>query len=148
MGQAMARRLLEADHDLVVYNRTPEKLAEIASLGAGVSKSIGEAARHGGVVVTMLADDTALAHVGRGPGGLVETLPQGGVHIAMGTHQIRSEEHTSELQSLMRTSYAVFCLKKKKRDQNTNTDKIAQTQETTSQRIPPDHHHPDDNYIA
>src|SRR3546814_8235367 len=28
---------------------------------------------------------------------------------------LRSEEHTSELQSLMRTSYAVFCLKKKKR---------------------------------
>src|SRR3546814_8756434 len=28
--------------------------------------------------------------------------------------QARSEEHTSELQSLMRTSYAVFCLKKKK----------------------------------
>src|SRR3546814_1651642 len=27
--------------------------------------------------------------------------------------QVRSEEHTSELQSLMRTSYAVFCLKKK-----------------------------------
>src|SRR3546814_5242091 len=32
----------------------------------------------------------------------------------------RSEEHTSELQSLMRISYAVFCLKKKKND-NTNT---------------------------
>src|SRR3546814_7626767 len=29
---------------------------------------------------------------------------------------IRSEEHTSELQSLMRISYAVFCLKKKKKD--------------------------------
>src|SRR3546814_3608170 len=29
-------------------------------------------------------------------------------------HRVRSEEHTSELQSLMRTSYAVFCLKKKK----------------------------------
>src|SRR3546814_4375336 len=28
-------------------------------------------------------------------------------------YQLRSEEHTSELQSLMRTSYAVFCLKKK-----------------------------------
>src|SRR3546814_4950178 len=34
--------------------------------------------------------------------------------------QIRSEEHTSELQSLMRISYAVFCLKKKK-TQNTRT---------------------------
>src|SRR3546814_9451864 len=32
----------------------------------------------------------------------------------------RSEEHTSELQSLMRISYAVFCLKKKKNKQNTN----------------------------
>src|SRR3546814_4403562 len=30
---------------------------------------------------------------------------------------LRSEEHTSELQSLMRTSYAVFCLKKKKHHQ-------------------------------
>src|SRR3546814_3596087 len=36
----------------------------------------------------------------------------------------RSEEHTSELQSLMRISYAVFCLKKKKQDNtyNQNTD--------------------------
>src|SRR3546814_6975478 len=32
--------------------------------------------------------------------------------------QHRSEEHTSELQSLMRISYAVFCLKKKKQQQN------------------------------
>src|SRR3546814_2760084 len=31
-----------------------------------------------------------------------------------GCHLTRSEEHTSELQSLMRNSYAVFCLKKKK----------------------------------
>src|SRR3546814_6749482 len=34
-------------------------------------------------------------------------------HHAAGTGDGRSEEHTSELQSLMRTSYAVFCLKKK-----------------------------------
>src|SRR3546814_3642146 len=33
----------------------------------------------------------------------------------------RSEEHTSELQSLMRISYAVFCLKKKKNNISTNT---------------------------
>src|SRR3546814_6202114 len=32
---------------------------------------------------------------------------------------VRSEEHTSELQSLMRISYAVFCLKKKKKKQTT-----------------------------
>src|SRR3546814_7433237 len=33
----------------------------------------------------------------------------------------RSEEHTSELQSLMRISYAVFCLKQKKKDKNKAT---------------------------
>src|SRR3546814_589462 len=37
-------------------------------------------------------------------------------------YSIRSEEHTSELQSLMRISYAVFCLKKKKKRNNTTSD--------------------------
>src|SRR3546814_3131270 len=35
---------------------------------------------------------------------------------------VRSEEHTSELQSLMRISYAVFCLKKKKQELNESTN--------------------------
>src|SRR3546814_4531486 len=40
-------------------------------------------------------------------------------------HEIRSEEHTSELQSLMRISYAVFCLKKKKyKQKNYQTTRI------------------------
>src|SRR3546814_9927767 len=37
------------------------------------------------------------------------------------TFAIRSEEHTSELQSLMRTTYAVFCLQKKKNRKRKNT---------------------------
>src|SRR3546814_1176012 len=36
-------------------------------------------------------------------------------------HKVRSEEHTSELQSLMRISYAVFCLKKKNSNRNNTT---------------------------
>src|SRR3546814_6241894 len=45
--------------------------------------------------------------------GRLQLCPQIG-HIVIGI-AIRSEEHTSELQSLMRISYAVFCLKKKKK---------------------------------
>src|SRR3546814_6474452 len=44
-------------------------------------------------------------------------------HIAVApsiSHQRRSEEHTSELQSLMRISYAVFCLKKKTKTTHRN----------------------------
>src|SRR3546814_2647064 len=41
--------------------------------------------------------------------------------------QCRSEEHTSELQSLMRISYAVFCLKKKNKDINDKKNNIITT---------------------
>src|SRR3546814_5515957 len=44
----------------------------------------------------------------------------GAVMLSMGGLS-RSEEHTSELQSLMRISYAVFCLKKKKKKKNHKT---------------------------
>src|SRR3546814_4176035 len=49
---------------------------------------------------------------------------------ADGTIPVRSEEHTSELQSLMRISYAVFCLKKKKiRSTKTHTHTTTNTRE-------------------
>src|SRR3546814_9277640 len=47
------------------------------------------------------------------------------VHYARAGGKTRSEEHTSELQSLMRISYAVFCLKKKK-IQKATTNKMIQ----------------------
>src|SRR3546814_14194515 len=58
--------------------------------------------RPGGEVV---ADQTAVVLMDEGVEGL------GGVGVVA---DVGSEEHTSELQSLMRISYAVFCLKKKK----------------------------------
>src|SRR3546814_10181055 len=48
---------------------------------------------------------------------------QAAVRPAVGGGAGRSEEHTSELQSLMRISYAVFCLKKKKKN-NTKKNNI------------------------
>src|SRR3546814_7298932 len=57
---------------------------------------------------------TAPVGHGRG-GGLGVPRPTRRQHPhAHRLQQVRSEEHTSELQSLMRISYAVFCLKKKK----------------------------------
>src|SRR3546814_10488552 len=76
---------------------------------------------------TLLEVDTIVLCTGQEPlRELAEPLRAGGanVHIVGGAdvaaeldakRAIRSEEHTSELQSLMRISYAVFCLKKKKK---------------------------------
>src|SRR3546814_6045396 len=49
-----------------------------------------------------------------------------------GETERRSEEHTSELQSLMRISYAVFCLKKKIQRHNDNKKKVRNMRTTTT----------------
>src|SRR3546814_6651347 len=51
----------------------------------------------------------------------VSTPPRNPPHLHLPEKE-RSEEHTSELQSLMRISYAVFCLKKKTTSKNTRMD--------------------------
>src|SRR3546814_3725246 len=62
--------------------------------------------RRSAVVAFSAADVYAIAEVVR--------RQRGGAAVVMGALS-RSEEHTSELQSLMRISYAVFCLEKKKK---------------------------------
>ena len=88
MGQAMVRRMLEAKHEVGVYNRTPEKAKPLADAGAKILPSIADAARHGDVVYTMLADDAALEDVVFQTGGLLASLPKGGIHVCAGTHGI------------------------------------------------------------
>lgn len=88
MGQGMARRILEAGHDLVVYNRTPDKAAALVEAGAGIAESIAAACAGREAVITMLTDDAALLDVAEQAGGIVAALPKGAVHVAMGTHGI------------------------------------------------------------
>src|SRR5438477_9267934 len=85
MGRAMSRSLLRGGHDLVVYNRTPEKAAELAEAGAKVAGSIAEACEGSEAVLTMVADDAALLEVSA---RVRESLPAGSVPVAMGTHGV------------------------------------------------------------
>src|SRR3546814_6603215 len=62
------------------------------------------------IIVQLLAD-----FLGRPVLALGKRRLEQGAKPGLGPPRQRSEEHTSELQSLMRTSYAVFCLKKKQR---------------------------------
>src|SRR3546814_8082537 len=63
--------------------------------------------------------------------GALSVLPEYLRNAASESGAVRSEEHTSELQSLMRISYAVFCLKKKQHDTQTHhTTTILQPHKT------------------
>ena len=86
MGQAMAARILGGGHDLVVYNRTRAKCAEVEKAGAKVAASMAEACKGRDAVISMVTDDKALAEVVKE--GVVPGLPKGAIHVAMGTHSV------------------------------------------------------------
>ena len=87
MGQAMAGRILGGGHDLVVYNRTREKAAELEKNGAKVAGSIAEACKGREVVISMVSDDKALTEVVK---EISVALEKGAIHVAMGTHGVHA----------------------------------------------------------
>src|SRR3546814_9726559 len=79
-------------------------------------------------------------------GGIARQFRRLGHHQCHGSRCSRSEEHTSELQSLMRISYAVFCLKKKKKYNKTHSTNYITHQ--TSLISHPKHHLSDHIKVA
>jgi len=85
MGAPMAGRLLEAGHDLVVWNRSPERTSATVERGASAAPSPAEAASSADAVVTMLATPDALDAVAFGPRGLASGIRPGTTVIEMST---------------------------------------------------------------
>lgn len=85
MGAPMAGRLLEAGHDLQVWNRTPGRDEGLVARGARRSATPSAAASGAEVVITMLADPPALEQVLFGPDGVSEAIAPGSTFIDMST---------------------------------------------------------------
>ncbi len=85
MGLPMARNLLQAGHKLTVFNRTRTRADQLASLHPIVADTPAAAARDADVLVTMLADDSALEAVTLEPEGALAALPRGAIHLSMST---------------------------------------------------------------
>ena len=95
MGQGMTRRILGGGHDLTVYNRTKEKAAALASEGAAIATSIASVCDGREVVITMVADDTAVKEVVLGKAGVRDSLRAGAIHLCMGTHSVAAVQALS-----------------------------------------------------
>ena len=95
MGGGMASRIHGGGHDLVIYNRTPEKTSALAAAGVRVAPSVSAACEDREIVITMVTDDAALEEVALGEGGIRDSISEGAIHIAMGTHGVAAiDKHT------------------------------------------------------
>ncbi len=89
MGLPMAERLLAADHQLTVYNRTRAKAEALGTQGVTLADSPAAAAEASELVITMLADDAAEEAVLKGEHGLLAS-EFSGVHVACTTLSVAS----------------------------------------------------------
>ncbi|WP_010502689.1 NAD(P)-dependent oxidoreductase [Paenibacillus elgii] len=85
MGFPMAQNLLQAGYELIIFNRTPEKAEPLMHQGARYAGTPLEAAKESNLVITMLSDDAALEEVVMGPNGILNGLPEKGIHISAST---------------------------------------------------------------
>jgi 3-hydroxyisobutyrate dehydrogenase len=85
MGAPMARRLVAAGHDVVVWNRTGSRTAALVESGARTADTPAAAASDAGVVITMLSDPAAVESVLFGPNGVVAALAPGSRLVEMST---------------------------------------------------------------
>lgn len=88
MGGGMARRILDAGHDLVVFDAVTAQTAPFVAAGARAATSVADVCKDRDVVVTMLVEDAVALDVTLGPGGLRDGLTPGSVHLVMGTHGV------------------------------------------------------------
>jgi 3-hydroxyisobutyrate dehydrogenase-like beta-hydroxyacid dehydrogenase len=84
MGSGMAANLLKAGYEVTVYNRTPDKAKPLVEKGARKAAAVADACK-GDVVITMLAEDSAVEGVVFGDAGMLNTLGQGAIHISAST---------------------------------------------------------------
>jgi 3-hydroxyisobutyrate dehydrogenase-like beta-hydroxyacid dehydrogenase len=84
MGTGMAKSLLRAGHRVTVFNRTQSRAEALRADGANVAATVADACRSG-IVMTMVADDAALESQVFGDGGILASLPRGGIHISCST---------------------------------------------------------------
>jgi 3-hydroxyisobutyrate dehydrogenase-like beta-hydroxyacid dehydrogenase len=104
MGAGMAGNLIKAGHEVTVYNRTPEKARALETAGAKVANSVCEVSQ-GDAVITMLANDDAVASVVLGRAGVLASLRPRALHVSSSTISVALSERLSQEHAQYRQRY-------------------------------------------
>jgi 3-hydroxyisobutyrate dehydrogenase-like beta-hydroxyacid dehydrogenase len=97
MGLPRARNLLKAGYQLRVFNRDARKAEALVAEGAQQCLSPGDVVVPGGIVITMVSDNTALENVTLGVDGILEHLEPDSIHVVM---SIISPSYTRKMANL------------------------------------------------
>jgi 3-hydroxyisobutyrate dehydrogenase-like beta-hydroxyacid dehydrogenase len=93
MGRPMAANLIEAGHQVRVWNRSPQPVEELVRKGAEAVAAPREA--FGEFLISMLADDAAVRSVILGS-GMLDAAPRGGIHVNTATISVALTEELTE----------------------------------------------------
>jgi 3-hydroxyisobutyrate dehydrogenase-like beta-hydroxyacid dehydrogenase len=85
MGTAIGERILEAGHELTVYNRTRSKAEPLVQAGAALADGLAELLATNGVCITVVSDDAALEGVVNGGNGVLAGAQAGSILVDMST---------------------------------------------------------------
>ena len=85
MGLPMANNLIDAGYQLIVYNRTAEKARPLVDKGAELAETVSDAVTPGGIVITMLPNDSVVESVVFEEDGILQQLGKEGIHLSMST---------------------------------------------------------------
>jgi 3-hydroxyisobutyrate dehydrogenase len=87
MGRAIAERLMEGGHEIVVWNRTIAKIAPVVEAGARLAETPARLTTEVGIVITCVTDAAALGSIFNGPSGLLAGAAAGKLFVEMSTVQ-------------------------------------------------------------
>jgi 3-hydroxyisobutyrate dehydrogenase-like beta-hydroxyacid dehydrogenase len=105
MGQPISTNILKAGFALRVYNRSAHKAQPLVEQGAQQVSRPRDVVEAGGIVVSMVANDSALESITLGEDGILARLGPGGVHISMSTIAPATARRLSELHAERECAY-------------------------------------------
>ena len=105
MGSAIARQLLNAGHELTVWNRTPASAEQLKGLGAKPAAIPSEAVAHAEVVFTMVMDDAALQSIVF-DAGLLNAMRPESIHVSLSTISVKLSNQLTEAHRAAGTLFA------------------------------------------
>jgi 3-hydroxyisobutyrate dehydrogenase-like beta-hydroxyacid dehydrogenase len=95
MGHGIASNLLKAGYTLRVYNRTREKAKHLVERGAILVNQPSDVIESGGIVFTMLSEDSVLLEIAECDEHFVKKLGPNGIHVSMSTVSPDTSRHLS-----------------------------------------------------